>query len=257
MARAGSRPAMSAPGPSVLETALGRALPQADRGSVPDLNEMPDAIVAEARALGSNSLARELIEYYAGLKNRPYLPAFIADVVGGTTPAARWRRGDALVPAPSLAEQLGLAREALLAPIGGYHGLRVVPDLAHWRAGDSSVGAPAKRRPDAHYRSGVPKGSINFVKPALEAAPGVEITMRRWIAARIARCLAPGQAATIEGLRASVPGLPEVQAWTEDARIAFAAVVRERSELPSAHDGVPGFRGPDAWYVGAEASSSG
>jgi hypothetical protein len=246
---------MSAPGLSPLEAALGRSLPAADRDSIPDLNDMPEAIVAEARTLADPSFVRQLLEYYAGLKNRPYLPAFIDDVILGSTSAQRWRRGDVVVPAPSLVDQLRLPREVLLAPIGGYAGVRVVPELARWRSGDGSVGAPARHRPDATYRTGTPQGSIGLVSPELEPAPGIEVAMRRWIAARIARCLRAGQSPTVDGLRASVPAVPEVQAWSVDARAALAALAREARELGPQNTAIPGFRGPDAWFAEGNGGS--
>jgi hypothetical protein len=239
---------MTSPYLSPLEASLGRALPEADRGSVPDLNDMPEQVVAEAKKLASRSLVRELLEYYSGLKNRPYLPAFIDDVIDRVTPVRLWRRGDVLVPAPSLADQLCLHRDTLLAPIGGYDGVRIVPDLGRWRAGDSSVGAPAKCRPDANYRSGTPMGSINLVNPELEPATSVEITVRRWIASRIARCSTSGERTTIEGLLAHIQPLPALEQWSQDARIAVAALMREFRVLPSSEQEVPGFRGPDNWY---------
>ncbi len=155
-----------------------------------------------------------------------------------------------LVPAPSLKDQLCLTREALLAPIGGYPGMRIVPDLASWASGTSWVGAPAKTRADADYRSSAPKGTVNLVRPKLEVAPDIAITVRRWIAARIARCLAPGKPKTIDSLLASDALLPHVDQWSEDARIAVAALLREFRELAPSEEGIPGFRGPDAWYRG-------
>jgi hypothetical protein len=239
---------MSPPQLSDLEAALGRVLSPADRGSIPNLNEMPEELIAVARRLESRSLVRQLIEYYGGLRCRPYLADFIEKVIIGKESPKLWRRGDILVPAPSLATQLGLKRDVLLAPIGGYHDVRIRPDFDSWKAGTSWIGAPAKARPDADYRSTAPEGTVNVVSAELEQAPDVAITVRRWIASRIARCLVPGERPTIEGLFASVPSLPAVEQWSEDARIAVAALLREFGELPPLEGEIPGFRGPDSWY---------
>lgn len=241
---------MTAPELSNLEAALGRRLSPRDRASIANLNEMPEALVAEAKKLDSASLAHRLLDHYCALACRPYLTDFIEKVVLGNESPKQWRRGDVLVPAPSLKDQLCLTREALLAPIGEYSGVRIVPDLASWASGTSWVGAPAKARPDADYQSGAPKGTVNLVKPKIELALDVNITVRRWIAARIARCLGADKPKTIQSLFVGDPSLPPADQWSEDARIAGAALLREFRELTPSEKEIPGFRGPDNWYRG-------
>lgn len=241
---------MTAPELSNLEAALGRRLSPSDRASIAKLNEVPEELIAEAKKLGSASLARQLLDHYCSLACRPYLTDFVEKVVLESESPKQWRRGDVLVPAPSLKDQLCLTREALLAPIGEYSGVRIVPDLVSWVAGTSWIGAPAKSRPDADYLSGVPKGAVNLIKPKVEIAPDVDITVRRWIAARIARCLGTNKPKTIDSLFAVDPSLPPVYQWSEDARIAAAALLREFRELTPSEDEIPGFRGPDKWYRG-------
>jgi hypothetical protein len=243
---------MTAPELSHLEDTLGRRLPPAERASITNLNEVPEELIAEMKKLGSASLARRLLDYYCTLACRPYLSDFVEKVVIGNESPKLWRRGDVLVPAPSLKDQLCLKREALLAPIGGYSGVRIIPDRASWASGTSWVGAPAKPRPNADYRSKVPEGAANLLRPKLERAPDAAITVRRWIAARIARCLASSQPKTIDALSAIDQSLPPVDQWSEDARIAVAALLREFQELIPSEGEIPGFRGPDTWYRGAD-----
>lgn len=239
---------MSQPGVSELEAALGRSLPHGERGSIASLNDLPDAVIAEAKRLPSTWLVRGLIEYYCGLACRPYLSAFIEKVVEGGEPANVWRRGDVLVPDAAIADQLCLPRDALLGPIGGFHGERIVPSLESWKAGTAWVGAPAHARPDADYRTPVSAGAVNLVRPKLETAPDAASTVRRWTASRVARVLAPDAARTIDGLFASMPSLPPRDQWSDDGRIAVAALMREYNELAASESEIPGFRGPDEWY---------
>lgn len=239
---------MSAGKWSELETALGRALPPGDRASVESLNDLPEGVVAQAKGLQSAQLVRQLLEYYCGLQCRPYLTDFIGKVIEGHTSASRWRRVDGLVPAQSLAAQLCLDREALLAPLGGYSGMRIIPDQSSWKAGTSWVGAPVRSRCDADYRSAAPEGAVSVVSPAIEAAPDEDVTVRRWIASRIARCMAAGEPPGVQALFSAVPLLPGVDRWSQDARIALAALLREFRDLPVDERAIPGFRGPDAWY---------
>jgi len=233
-----------------LETALGRELPPADRGSIASLNDLPEEVVAESKRLGSATLVRKLLEYYCGLACRPYLPDFVEKVIIGNQPARLWRRGDVLVVAPSLKDQLCQERQALLAPICGHHGVRIVPRLVSWKSGTSWIGAPAKPRPDADYRSGTPQGAVNLTNAELEPAPDVAITVRRWIAARVARSLPLGGRTTIDSLFTVASSLPPVEEWSDDARIAAAALLREFRELAPSEAAIPGFRGPDSWYRG-------
>ncbi|MDB6001757.1 MAG: hypothetical protein JWP52_3456 [Rhizobacter sp.] len=239
---------MSPPALSKLEAALGRALLPADRGSIASLNDMPEPLIAEARRLPSTALVRQFIEYHCGLQCRPYLPDFVGKVIVAGEPAARWRRGDVIVPALSLVDQLCMPRDLLLAPISGFRRVRIVPDLDDWTAGTSWVGAPAKARPDADYRSGAPAGSVTLANADVEPAPDVDITVRRWIASRIARSLGLGERPTVERLSAQVPLLPAMSQWSDDARIAWAALTCEVQTLPASVRQVPGFRGPDDWY---------
>lgn len=239
---------MKPPESSSLEAVLGRPLSPTDRGSIASLNDVPEALVAEARRLRSSSDVQRLLEYYCGLAARPHLPDFIDKVILGNQPATLWRRGDVLVPAPSLADQLCSTRDALLAPIGGHDGVRIVPDRSRWQSGTSWIGAPAKARPEADYRSAVPQGAVNLVTATLEPAPDVAIAVRRWIASRIARCAATAAANAIDSLFASNPSLPPVERWSDDACVAAAALQREMRELPQSQTEIPGFRGPDLWY---------
>jgi hypothetical protein len=94
----------------------------------------------------------------------------------------------------------------------------------------------------------VPAGAVNLVRPKLEPAPDAASTLRRWTASRIARVLPTDAARTIDGLFASMPSLPARDRWSDDGRIAVAALMREYNELPAADTGIPGFRGPDDWY---------
>lgn len=232
---------------SDLEMALGWVLAPEERGSVASLNELPSNLVAQARNLQSTLLVRQLLEYYCGLQCRPYLADFVDKVIDGQEPANRWRRVDGLVPAPSLASQLCLAREALFAPLGGYPGARLVPDRASWEAGTQWVGAPVYFRQDADYRNAIPQGAVNVINPTIEEAPDEDVTVRRWIASRIARCLVD-EPTSVEDLFSAMPSLPGVAQWSQDARIALAALFRELRDLPDDQHATPGFRGPDEWY---------
>lgn len=230
---------------------MGRTLLESDRASIASLNDMPDYVIVEARRLaqGRRVLAHLLLTYYAGRDNFRYVGNFIDDVVVNGFPASLWCKGeDFLVPSTSLIDQLCSPLERLLAPIDGFHGVRVRPRVSAWQQGSSFEGAPGARRTGRNYRTVNPNGTLSLLAPEIESVAEANIAVRRWIATRIARCLPKGWPAAVESLRANAPSVPESHAWTEDARIALRAVGRELSELDQNEEAVPGFRGPDAWY---------
>jgi hypothetical protein len=233
---------------SQLEAVLGHALAPEAHESVASLNELPDDVIQTARRLPSPMLKRQWLEYHCGAACRPWLSSFIVAVIEGGERADAWNREVGLVPAPSLADQLRLDRAALLAPIGGFHGQRVVPDRGSWESGTSWIGAPVFARRDADYRDPTPEGATDLIKPVVESVQDEDVTVRRWIASRLARCVAASALTDVETLFAATPALPAFHAWSADARIALSALLRETRECPQDDATIPGFRGPDAWY---------
>jgi hypothetical protein len=237
---------------SDLERKIGRPLLPADRRSIADLNDIPEALIAEARKLHPFD-ARDLLAYYTMPEDRTYLRDFVENVVFGTQSARRWRRGGVLVPAVSLDDQLRLSRAAILGPLGGPCEVRIVPRLSSWRAGTSREGAPARPWPERNYRSPFPPAATSHLsEPDLEPMPDLAVGIRRWIAGRLARSLKGGAPTSIEELFATAPyELLPIEQWSEDARIATAALLREFKAFGPEDGRIPGFRAPDEWFKDA------
>jgi hypothetical protein len=234
---------------SDLERQIGRPLSPADRASIADLNDVPDALIAEARKLHP-FVARDLLAYYTTPHNRLHLRPFIEDVVFGTRPVKLWRRGAVLVPDVSPGDLLCKSWPTLLEPIGGHSDLRIVPVFARWQVGVQWVGAPARPWPEKNYQSDDPPRTISLVAPALEPIPDLAIGIRRWIASRLARFLKGSRPRSIEELVAVLPAqLPPVERWSQDAEAAASALLREFREFGEEDGRVPGFRGPDEWFA--------
>lgn len=84
---------------------------------------------------------------------------------------------------------------------------------------------------------------------ATEPIVDINVAVRRWTAAVLAQALE--QRGQLEALRdtTDLKGLAvPLEQWSEDARIAARALVREQLELVRQPNEVPGFRGPDIWY---------
>jgi hypothetical protein len=232
-----------------LEQKLGHQLLPDHLGSISHLNEVPAELITEARRLNDRILAETLIAFYTTPDDGRYIGRYVQDVVFGETPPQLWRRGRVLVADFSLDEQLCLDSSALLAPIGGDFHLRIAPGYEDWVAGVSSVGAPACPQPDADYRSPLPSGTVGIANPNVEPVSDKAVTIRRWIASRLAAVLKrAGELDSINEPSQITAKLPPYDQWSNDARIAAIALIRERRELKREEREIPGFRGPDAWY---------
>lgn len=218
---------------------------------IPDLNDIPDSLLREARALADSGRIRAFLMRRTAPESWEHLEPFIEDVVLGGGSAAGWRRGQVLVPDFSLADQLCLAPADLLAPLGGGFTHRVVPSPDDWRSGAGWVGAPALVLPAADYRSVIPDGAVGLGSAETEAVEDREVALRRWIAARLARVAGTGPVLeSLESLVARSPGIPPLDRWSRDAVVAGGGLLREHGEIGGEGGGIPGMRGPDDWYRG-------
>jgi hypothetical protein len=235
---------------STLERLIGHSLPAAERESIGNLNKLPENLIEEARNLRSPLIAVAFLAYFTDARSVSYLNNFVEDVVFGETPAESWRRGGTLVPGWSLAEQLTLPFESLLAPIGGYSGWRTSPRPDRWRDDTPWTGAPARPRPAATYLTGAPPHAVNLADAAVETAGDGTIAVRRWIACSLAGALRPGTPKSLNDLLALAPETNPRGQWSDDARIAAMALIHEFQEfgMPQPNRDIPGFRGPDIWY---------
>lgn len=236
----------------IIEQKLKRRLDPSEHHSFTHLNDVPESWIERARALGSPLLAEPLLTYLTSSECHPYLKAYVRDVVFGQASPQTWRRSRILVPSFSLEQQLISSRAELIAPIGGEFRSRIIPNLEAWRAGVAWVGAPAKFEPDADYRSPVPEGSVSLAPVPLEPITDRVVTLRRWIAGRLARAVSSdGRLNATSDLNELASGLPSLESWSGDAKIAASALLHELRDLGNLAEGVPGFRGPDSWYAGS------
>jgi len=229
---------------------LGRPLDPSQRGAIRHLNDVPEALIEDARRLAHPMLAQVLLAYYTSPACNEFLKLYVHDVVFHGTPPRTWMRGRVLFPSLSIEEQLRREAPQLLAPLGGVFEVRVVPRLSSWKGGGTWEGAPAVVQPDSDYLTPTPEGTLSL-GPSTRTEPVRDpvVAMRRWHASRLAFLAgisgALVRARALEDL--SLPSLP-VSQWTIDARVAGAALLREQRELGPTSDQVPGFRGPDSWF---------
>jgi hypothetical protein len=242
---------MSADKSIQLQEKLGRPLSAEQRASISHLNDVSVDLVAEAKRLNDPDLAEALIAYYLTPGHRRFIGPYVQDVVVGTTPPQRWRRGGVLVPDFNLGDQLTLDQRDLLAPIGNQFDVRITPRLADWIAGVSWVGSPARPQPDADYLTPLSPRTVSILDPPLEPVTDKTVAIRRWTASRLAAVLqSVGQLDSIGELSTMDVNLPPYERWLPDGRAALEALRRERGTLAREATGIPGFQGPDDWYRG-------
>lgn len=216
---------------------------------IANLNQLPAGLLQEARALTDRGAVQALLMAQTSPECWDYLVPFIEDVVFGYQAAASWLVGQVVVPDFSLRDQLTLTRSALSAPVGGAFTRRIIPALDDWRSNASWIGAPALVLPSADYRFRVPAQAIGMGNAATEDVANATVVVRRWIAARLAQAVKDRRSAqSIEQLAATLTRLPAIAEWSEDARRAASALVREYHELGEGNNAIPGMRGPDDWY---------
>jgi hypothetical protein len=239
---------------SQLEALLGRKLPVEARASVPTLNDLPAALLEEARALARRSRPAAVLFLQYHVVRSVEAPDFCEEVLLGTADAATWGTRDVICVSDAgstalLSFCVPDAMEAL-RPIEGDRWYRLAPPAAPSYFG--VPGAPGVLVRAARYwwerpagvESAVLSGPIERLSDA-----DVPIAMRRWLASRIAWTAGDylGRGApSVNDLLAALGGSPADA--SPDALIATEALVRE-SRLPDEQPTLAlGFRGPDDWY---------
>ncbi len=231
-----------------IEQLLGRPLDPAAEGKITDLNELPLAMVEEARRLPRIE-RREYLTFHTSLDCRDYLVFFISQVVQGKQDPASWMKGAEYEADFAIGDLLTLDRAALLGAFGPGLSTRRAPCLLDWQGGQP-VGAPARWMPEKRYFSRSPEGVISCVPGTitLETFEDLAVALRRWIACRFAWVL-PHHQLTLRDEGALAALLPPGLQASEDAASAVQAAIREEHELgPAGPSDIPGFRGPDDWY---------
>jgi hypothetical protein len=225
--------------------------------SVPTLNDLSEDHLAEMRRLEDKD-AKVALMYLCHIVERcdvGHAGRFMDDVLFRSADVRSWGRGDRLfLPSLLLIDNVCLPLSESLAPFQGFDRnawVRIRPTLP--ARDDRFCGAPGAVIESQPYWYLGPIGFTAVLLSAerddLEPMTDLTITARRWLASRIAGRLGrrplPGSGAELAAaLGASGP-------VSHDAEIALEALRREAS-LGGAAQGMPGFRGPDDWFIQGE-----
>lgn len=219
-----------------IEAQLGHPLAH---GSIDDLNQVPDDVVASARTLGRVRATAYLRALVVPGEHR-WLTAFIEACVDGTTPVATWGRGRVLYLAPEREGLLTAPLTESLAALAAFGPIRAIRPAPARR---QLTGAPAVDLPDVDYRWTIPAGFGAYQWGHADTDPVTDpvLAARRWLVTLFhQRTIPPADPATV--LERLAPGLPP----SDDAKIALRAFLRLRPEHPDAP--ALGIFGPDEWY---------
>lgn len=241
-----------------IETIIGRPLASDEKGIYQSLSDIPESLIADARRLSSSILRYVFLRHYVDDSLIHDLPVFIEDVVDGNQSAATWRKGRILIPEFPIGILVGLNIENILVvlqPESDEDWQRLIPDRLSWEKRDLLTGAPALIRPHIGHNWKPPQYVISFGMDGsdpLEPIQDITIATRRWIASNIAFF------AWHNGLLGIVNdpyqlisrAIADTVSISSDALIAARALVLEEQELTRKDQKIPGFRGPDDWYMG-------
>lgn len=218
--------------------------------SVATLNDLSDEQLAEARRVEARTSA---ILYLCDLVvkcNKAHAAVFIEEVIKGGADVRTWGFRDLLiVPAHRLwTKVLQRPLADIVAPLLAVEGTRWMRLKPEAPPHDWFSGAPG-----VHLRSQPYWVSMGGDIDSLILTPGDELEpvddlmvgARRWLAARVMGLLSGRPLPATAG---ELAALLEIEGpLSRDTEIALAALRREQEMEPG--PGVPGFRGPDAWFA--------
>lgn len=236
---------------ALVENRLGVTLKKKDQFSVSDLNDFPEELIWNARLLKDIGSILPYLEFYVNETDRSYIKPFMHQVILGHKDMKTWRKGRVLVPDVTLEDQL---TKGLPEIYGAFlPELKAVrkPELRQWSQKSTIIGAFAIPQPEAGYRSPVPPGFLPVDQAELlltdEAHP--EIPFRRWIACRAAMDIQPMDQFNDAQAIYALQEFAKKSMWTTDAQKAIAGLLEERKQDLWKDGTIPGFCGPDAFYI--------
>ncbi len=232
-----------------VQNVLGYTVENQLKGAYNNLNDFPDEIISQIKKMPHPFLAEVLTEFYVTKPSHKFIKLFVEEVIFGNIQASTWLKGRVLVPDFSLTDQLTKNPVELLIPIGGDFKEVIKPLWADWKSGASIPGAPVKIEIDANYLSQKPLYSTSLSLIETISIINPIVSVRRWIAQRLARYLLSLSALSIEKLDLINQNLPDKNLWSADAIAAYSGIQKELQELKYEKEDLPGFCGPDEWYL--------
>jgi hypothetical protein len=238
----------------VIEAKLNVRISDLIQRKVEDLNELKDVDIERARMLGQEYEA----EYYLGLlatdDNARYLKGFVRSVITNKEDHRTWGKGSVLLLLDSsLHDVLTKERNVLFNRSDDELKHIIEPEVDAWNRNSDTSGAFAFLIPEINYRFTSPAGYLMRSPDGVQlsaVSPGrVILQFRRWIASKIAGYLNYfNQLNTAPDLSVLEEIAPR-ESWTEDALMALSGLLKEIGMNPLENGKVPGFYGPDDFYV--------
>ncbi len=235
---------------------FGRKLDPEKKNIITNLNEISDELLAELRSVDNQIEAERMLRHWAHPLNLKHVRAFVMNVVYGQQEDPRqWGRGGGLALDWSIKEMLMLNRQELLAPIetpGVAIEYRRRPKQYKRNAG-SRYGSPMVLRPDLDYTWESPPHVECLNQRDMEPLGDLTVGVRRWIAAYLSWWVNYKSDLSVIDRAEEMFELVDVRpgSATEDARAAACALLRERPLLSQDSALMPGFAGPDEFYLEA------
>lgn len=248
----------------LIESYMGRSVSEAERASVPTLNDVDGALLATLRTWPRPQAfmwGPRCLRFFVNRSEGADLVGFIEAVHDGSVEPAHWERGDmffSLVAGPYLHEIYKIGVSDVIADLAGIAGARyyrrssagsigvLFSDFRYWMNPNAS--APHTARSRAGVLEHLSDGDL-------------PIALRRWQAARISWYASPTYWAvgtpTVESLTHRIThffpfGRPKENAESPnlsvDALVAMRALIAEFNLKSPEFEKRAGTLGPDEWY---------
>ena len=233
-----------------ISTPFGYLMPREKLHSIDNLGDIPEKLLLEIKNFDYIEQVK-ILKYYTTDKNWIYIKGFILQVIENKKNPKDWAIKEYLIPDVSLKDQLIKSVKEILHYSDGYFDFIIVPDYELWEYGGQESGAPVVFFPNANYLTPIPENAIFIRKPNIKKInkdDSPAVAFRRWIAQRAAIYLYSLNIINSFENYDVLNHIAPVNTWTEDAKIAFNGLLRERNEIGWKDNEIPGFVGPDEFY---------
>src|ERR1051325_2829221 len=254
----------------VIQRIVTRDVPESERGTIATLNDLPEWMVTEARAIARESrlAAVRYLKFYVATDYALDAPDFVEDVLRRGDDARTWNIRDCIcIPyEPTRTTAAEIHYMDTLEHVEGERWFRVKPRSTddHWSHAPGAVGVVLR---NTRYWERSQHGITRYMFSRPDDIETVSLdqlasSIRRWIAHRLAwwtnSYLKQARSDVTGGdIIAAVPDV-NLQRVTPDARIAAGALARE-TLMYRGSPGFPqqaGFLGPEEWYQSSSPASS-
>ena len=220
---------------------------------IDDLYKLPDHLIKYAEQCGFG-IAENFLEFFVSKQNHKYLKSLFLNVIDGNTPLGEWGKFPYIIPETIFSDIFTKTYAELYWFNNEDFTIIFKPLYSDWVNFSVKVGCPIMVDKIGDYRSIRINGTSNFsfkysVVPIINNPQSRIVAFRRWIAQRAASHLNRHKKLDVFNNLDDLSHVVPVSSWTDDAKIAIIGLLREKNEIGWIEGEIPGFVGPDEFYL--------